>query len=118
MPTHPSSGIWVIALVTALSMRAVTENRAPPRRAAAITSWTWYALSARIVISPVAPARFTVARASATSWDAPLGEYVEPLRRRVAAISGADSGVEMIAKSALSPLTLEYPYPAPCFWYP
>ena len=34
------------------------------------------------------------------------------------AITGADSGVLAMANSAPTPLTLEYPYPAPCFRYP
>ena len=38
-PSTPSSGIAAIAAVTAGSFRAVMENRAPARRAAAITSW-------------------------------------------------------------------------------
>jgi len=45
-----------------------------------------------------------------------LAEFVGPRRSRVAAITGAEIGVETIPSSALSPLTLEYPYPAPCFW--
>jgi hypothetical protein len=36
----------------------------------------------------------------------------------VAAITGADNGVDLIASNAFKPLTPEYPYPAPCFWLP
>ena len=36
---HASAPISVIALVICGFIRAVTENRAPPVRAAAITSW-------------------------------------------------------------------------------
>jgi len=61
------------------------------------------------VTCPVAPALRAVTRASATRRAAPLAEFVGPRRSRVAAITGADSGVETIASNALSPLTLEYP---------
>src|SRR5665647_2710189 len=40
---------------------------------------------------------------------APLAEFVGPRRSRVAAITGADTGVETIASNAFRPLTLEYP---------
>jgi len=56
------------------------------------------------MISPAAPARRTVASASASSFAAPRAELVEPLRSRVAAINGADSGVDTTASRALSPL--------------
>ena len=85
-------------------------------RAAAITSWSWYALSARTVTCPVAPALRAVTSASATNRAASLAEFVGPRRSQVAAITGAEIGVETIASSAFRPLTLEYPYPAPCFW--
>ncbi|MGO0576596.1 hypothetical protein [Ornithinimicrobium panacihumi] len=39
MPTHASSGIREIAAVTAGSIRAVTENLAPPALAAVTTAW-------------------------------------------------------------------------------
>src|SRR5450759_3563107 len=73
MGTHAVSGIWVIALVTAGSIRAVRENRAPPVRAAAMTSWLSYAESQRTVTCPVAPALRAVARASATRRGCTLG---------------------------------------------
>jgi hypothetical protein len=57
-------------------------------------------------IRPVAPHRFVVARASATSRAAPRAELVEPFRNRVAAITGADVGVDTVAGSAFSPFTL------------
>jgi len=64
----------------------------------------------------VAPALRAVTNASARSRDAPRGEFVEPLRNRVATITGAAVGVETIPSSAFNPFTPEYPYPAPCFW--
>jgi len=67
------------------------------------------------VTCPVAPALAAVTRASATRRAAPLAKFVAPRRSLVAAITGADRGVEQVASNALSPLTLEYPYPAPCF---
>ena len=45
------------------------------------------------------------ARASASSLAAPRTEFTAPRRSRVAAIIGADSGVEIVASSALSPFT-------------
>src|SRR5450756_418045 len=71
--------------------------------------------SDRTVTCPVAPALRAVTSASATRRAAPLAEFVAPRRSRVAAITGAETGVETIASSAFKPLTLEYPYPAPCF---
>ena len=46
-----------------------------------------------------------VARASATSRAAPRAELVEPLRSWVAAITGADSGVDTVAITAFNPFT-------------
>lgn len=43
--------------------------------------------------------------ASASSFAVPRTEFVEPMRSRVAAITGTDSGVDRVASSALSPLT-------------
>ena len=42
------------------------------------------------------------------------GVHPSPRRSRVAAITGAETGVETTASNAFRPLTLEYPYPAPC----
>jgi len=53
----------------------------------------------------VAPHRCVVARASATSRAAPRVELVGPLRSRVAAITGAETGVEMIPINAFNPFT-------------
>ena len=68
--------------------------------------------------SPVTPAFCAVTRASATRRGAPLAEFTLPRRNRVAPITGAAVGVEIVAINALRPLTFEYPYPAPCFLYP
>ena len=70
------------------------------------------------MIIPVAPALRAVTRASATNRAAPFAEFVAPRRSRVAAITGAETGVETTARSAFKPLTLEYPNPAPCFLCP
>jgi len=59
-----------------------------------------------------------VTRASATGRAAPLAEFVRPRRSRVAAITGAETGVEQVASNAFKPLTPQYPYPAPCFLCP
>ena len=67
---------------------------------------------------PVAPALRAVTSASVTRRAAPLAEFVAPRRSRVVAITGAETGVEQVASNAFRPLTPEYPYPAPCFWYP
>jgi len=47
-----------------------------------------------------------VASESVISRAAPRAELVDPVRSRVAAITGAAIGVEMIASSALRPSTL------------
>lgn len=59
--------------------------------------------------SPAAPLARAVRMLSVTNAAAPRAELVGPLRRRVAAITGADRGVETIPSSALRPLTLLYP---------
>ena len=41
-------------------------------------------------------------------------EFVPPRRNLVAAITGADTGVDTMASNAFKPLTPVYPYPAPC----
>ena len=55
------------------------------------------------------PAFLTVARASATRRGAPLAEFTFPRRNLVAAITGAATGVQIVAITALRPLTFEYP---------
>jgi hypothetical protein len=42
-------------------------------------------------------------QASVRNLPAPRAEFVEPFRRRVAAITGADNGVESTASSAFKP---------------
>src|SRR5660398_224464 len=73
-----------IAVLTAGLLRAVMENRAPARRAAAAT--------------------FAAASASATSRGAPRAEFVEPFRSRVATITGAAKGLLTVASSAFQAL--------------
>jgi hypothetical protein len=51
------------------------------------------------------PLAFVVARASATNRAAPRAELAPPFRSRVAAISGADVGVDSVAINAVKPLT-------------
>jgi hypothetical protein len=46
-----------------------------------------------------------VASASASSFPAPRAEFVDPLRNRVAAITGADVGVDATASNAFKPFT-------------
>lgn len=65
-------------MLTAESIRAVTENRTLARRAAAITSWLYKAMSVRSTISPLrsgppAPAAFAACKASVTSRPEPRG---------------------------------------------
>ena len=45
--------------------------------------------------------------ASVTRRAAPRAEFADPFRSRVATITGAMTGVEMVARSALRPLTPE-----------
>ena len=66
----------------------------------------------------VTPALAAVTRASATRRAAPLAQFAAPRRSRVAAITGAETGVETTASNAFRPLTPEYPDPAPCLAYP
>ena len=54
-----------------------------------------------------APADRAVASASPINRNAPLAEFVAPLRSRVAAITGALSGVDTVATSAFNPFTPE-----------
>ena len=60
------------------------------------------------------PHDLVVTRASATNRAAPRAEFADPFRSRVAAITGADDGVDAMARNAFKPFTPEYPYPAPC----
>src|SRR5664280_1373987 len=98
-----------IAVLTAGLLRAVMEKWAPARRAAATTSWSTNAESARSTTrpspcGPPAPAAFAAASASATSRGAPRAEFVEPFRSRVATITGAASGLLTVASSAFQAL--------------
>jgi hypothetical protein len=45
--------------------------------------------------------------ASATSRAVPRAEFADPFRNRVATITGADDAPDIVASSALSPLTPE-----------
>ena len=74
---------------------------------------------------PVHPAARAVAMAPAAKLAAPRAEAAFPPRSRVAAITGADSGVLTTAASAFSPRTssdlpwiLVCPNRAPCFLCP
>src|SRR5665647_2340762 len=107
-----------IALTTVGFIRTVTENRAPPRRAAATTSCPQYAESARTVTNPPPPQALAVTSASATIREAPRAELVGPRRNRVATTTGAEIAVDTIASNAFRPLTPLYPCPAPCLAYP
>jgi hypothetical protein len=60
--------------------------------------------SARTINGRAAPALRAVANASASRLAAPRTELVAALRRRAVAITGADSGMEIVASSALKPL--------------
>jgi hypothetical protein len=58
--------------------------------------------------------RCTVARASAVILAAPRAEFADPLRSRVATITGEAFAVVTVAAIAFRPRTPEYPNPAPC----
>lgn len=71
--------------------------------------------------SPLHPVSRAVLIASAANRAAPRAEFAFPPRSRTAAITGAPSGVEMVAASAFSPRTsrllpwiLVCPDAAPC----
>ena len=77
------------------------------------------------MIVPVQPHSRAVPMARAARLAAPRAEAAFPPRSRVAAITGADSGVLTIAASAFSPRTssdfpwiLVCPNLAPCLWCP
>jgi hypothetical protein len=59
----------------------------------------------RATIGPEAPHRRAVAKVAATNDAAPRAELVEPFRSRVAAITGAEVGVDTVPTSAFNPLT-------------
>ena len=74
---------------------------------------------------PVQPQSRAVPMAEVTTLAAPRAEAAFPPRSRVAAITGAGSGVLMVAASAFSPRTsrdlpwiLVCPNLAPCLWWP
>ena len=48
-------------------------------------------------------------RASATSRAAPRAEFADPFRSRVATITGAEDGVDAVARNAFNPSTPVYP---------
>jgi hypothetical protein len=60
-----------------------------------------------VISNPVAPTFLAVTSASATSRAAPRAEFVDPRRSLVAAITGAASGVLIVAISAFNPFTPE-----------
>ena len=77
------------------------------------------------MISPVHPVSRAAATASAANPAAPRAELAVPPRSLVAAITGAPSGVQIVAASAFSPRTsrdlppiLVCPNPAPCLRRP
>ena len=77
------------------------------------------------MIISVQPQSRAVAIARAARLAAPRAEAALPPRSLVAAITGADSGVLMVAASAFRPLTSsDFPWifvcpnRAPCFWWP
>jgi len=83
----------------------VIEKQALHRSTAAITSDWKNAESARSTSVPVAPAFFAVISASATNRWAPFALFVEPFRKRAAAITGRLVGVLRTASSTFSPFT-------------
>ena len=77
------------------------------------------------MIVPVQPQSRAVPMACTARLAAPRAEAAFPPRSRVAAITGADSGVLITAASAFRPLTssdfpwiLVWPNLAPCLWCP
>ena len=92
-----------IAARTVRSARMVTEKQAVARRQAPMTAAEQYAESARTTICPEQPAARATPIASATSPAAPPAEPAFPPRSRVAATTGAASGVLRVATSGDSP---------------
>jgi hypothetical protein len=83
----------------------VTENNAPARRTAAVNAAGQNAESARTTSVPVHPAARAAATDAAANDAAPRQEAALPPRSLVAAITGAASGVLMVAASVFSPRT-------------
>ena len=115
----------MIAAVTAGSIRAVTEKYAPARRQAPANAAQYNPESARATIVPAHPAARAAPIASAVKLAAPRAVFALPPRSRVPAITGAATGVQMVAASAFSPRTstvlpeiLVCPNAAPCFLCP
>jgi len=94
-----------IAALTAGSIRAVTGKYAPARRQAPVNAAQYSPESARATIVPVHPAVTAVPIAPAVKPAAPRAVFALPPRCRVAATTGAASGVQIVAASAFSPRT-------------
>jgi hypothetical protein len=120
-------GVQASSLMAAIAARmlvftgTVTENRAPPRRIALITLALQNAEPIRTTIVAVQPQSRAVVMDRAARLAAPRADPAFPPRSRVAAITGADSGVLIVAASAFRPLTssdfpaiLVWPNLAPC----
>ena len=82
------SAIRAIAALALLLPGALTENRAPGRPTAAITSPAWHAESVRTMTSPAQPAALAAAIAPRARPAAPRTEAAFPPRSRVAATAG------------------------------
>src|SRR6516164_1340984 len=114
-----------IVVLTAGSIRAVTEKYAPARRQAPVNAAQYSPESARATIGPEHPAARAVPSASAVNDAAPRAVFALPPRSRVPASTGAACGVLIVAASALSPRTstvlpeiLVCPNATPCLWCP
>jgi len=115
--THAVSGMPVIAVTTVGVSRTVTEYRPGP----AAGRDDVVAVVGRVRPHDDQPGRTHPARSGQRighQLPAPRAELVDPFRSRVAAISGAEIGVETTANRALRPLTPVYPRPAPFLAYP
>src|SRR5262249_3484966 len=122
MGVQAPSGMAPIAARTCGFIATVTEKNAPAARTAPHAADLHKAEPIRTTIVPVHPAARAVLTDPAAKDAAPRAEFAVPPRSRVAAITGAPSGVLIVATSTFSPRTsrllpwiLVWPNPAPCF---
>src|SRR6266851_8472031 len=125
MGFQASSGMEAIAVLTAGSIRAVTEKYAPALRQAPVNAAQYSPESALATIVPVHPASRAAPSAAAVNEAAPRAVFALPPRSRVPASTGAACGVLIVAASAFSPRTstvlpeiLVWPNAAPCLLCP
>ena len=116
---HALPGIVAIAAFTFDQCWMVNENHAPAHITAATLHWVQIAESPRTQMcrsSAESPRTVVIARLICRAE--PWPDMVAPRRSDASVITGRDLVVEAVVIIALSPRTLVYPNPAPCFLWP